>query len=71
MRWFYSHRVFWLDKEKAGEPKKGGAGSGTVWGKPGDEVKYLDDKPAMDKNDPNFDPSDEADEVMQRTLSTS
>lgn len=38
-----------------GAVKKGGAGA-RGWGAPADDVKYLNDSPYLDENDPNFDP---------------
>mmetsp|Transcript_50715 Transcript_50715/g.58151 ORF Transcript_50715/g.58151 Transcript_50715/m.58151 type:complete len:81 (+) Transcript_50715:144-386(+) len=50
-----------LDRHSAtgvdGRPKKGGAGGGYTWGKPGSEIN-ADDLPVK-KDDPNYDSSDE------------
>eukprot|EP00823_Brevimastigomonas_motovehiculus_P008661 TRINITY_DN79_c0_g1_i2.p1 TRINITY_DN79_c0_g1~~TRINITY_DN79_c0_g1_i2.p1 ORF type:complete len:483 (-),score=149.52 TRINITY_DN79_c0_g1_i2:223-1644(-) len=54
-----SHKSIKRDKPKHSSklhsgPKKGGGGKGTVWGKPTDDVKFLQDSGALDKNDPNY-----------------
>eukprot|EP01098_Paradermamoeba_levis_P009426 TRINITY_DN3921_c0_g1_i3.p1 TRINITY_DN3921_c0_g1~~TRINITY_DN3921_c0_g1_i3.p1 ORF type:complete len:383 (+),score=125.68 TRINITY_DN3921_c0_g1_i3:167-1315(+) len=55
-----------LDRHSAtgmsGATKKDGAGGKHTWGKPGDEYKFQD-KAALDRNDPNYDSSEEVDVV--------
>lgn len=43
--------------------KKAGGGA-NAWGKMGSELKYQDDKPYLNAQDPNFDPLDEAAQIV-------